>query len=116
VSWPETTRWRIVGLFDHEGRPRDGLNVELTVDTHAATVIAAIERAAGANGIRLERLLVDDGAVVLRCLVVEAVPRQARTIATLTGLPLRRVQTVLGALRAAGQVRPSPGGAWELTT
>jgi hypothetical protein len=49
------TRWRLLALYD-AGNVRQGLDVELVVDTTADVVVDAIERAARANGIRLERV------------------------------------------------------------
>lgn len=46
------TVWRIVGV---DPTRRQGLNVSLSVDTTAPAVVDAIERAAAANGITLER-------------------------------------------------------------
>lgn len=49
------TRWRLVAIAEG-ARIRQGLDVELVVDTTADVVVDAIERAARANGIRLERV------------------------------------------------------------
>ena len=49
------TVWRLVSLYE-AGVVHQSLDVELSVDTTADVVLAAIERAARANGIRLERV------------------------------------------------------------
>lgn len=46
------TRWRITALDGFSPR----LDVTLTVDTDAKTIVAAIEKAARRNGVHLERL------------------------------------------------------------
>jgi len=51
MSKPET-RWRIRSI----GRPFDHLDIVLTVATGSETVARAIEQAAAANGIVLERV------------------------------------------------------------
>lgn len=45
-------RWRIKSI----GRKRDALNILLAVDSDSGTVIEAIEAAAAANGVVLERV------------------------------------------------------------
>jgi hypothetical protein len=50
------TRWRLRAIADTSGRVWPSLDVELVVDTAADVVVEAIERAARANGIHLERV------------------------------------------------------------
>jgi len=54
--FPRTT-WKLVAL-NYPSPPRSGLNVTISVDTDADAIIDAIEVAAEANGLELER--VDD--------------------------------------------------------
>jgi hypothetical protein len=52
MSWPPPlTAWRIVGLPN-----RPGLDVRLSVETTAPAVVEAIEKAAAASGVELERV------------------------------------------------------------
>jgi hypothetical protein len=55
MTGPRTV-WRLVALVEGAGVIRSGLDVELSVATTADVVVEAIERAARANGIRLERV------------------------------------------------------------
>jgi hypothetical protein len=49
------TRWRIVAVVTRTAVVRSNLELELSVDTDELDIVEAIERAAKANGIRLER-------------------------------------------------------------
>ena len=56
MTGPRTV-WRLVAIVESAGVVRQGLDVQLVVDTTADVVVDAIEAAARAHGIRLERVM-----------------------------------------------------------
>ena len=56
MTGPRTV-WRLVAIVEGAGVIRQGLDVQLVADTTADVVVDAIEAAARAHGIRLERVM-----------------------------------------------------------